>query len=156
MGLGPFFCEEPYFYGSKLTRGLWTQPTKSSIFTLLVIQFLLIWVHIHYLTDKLFSSIVMIPRVEPCQTALAKLHCKKRWEVDSTSESHIRQLEVFMTPLLWRISNTGKLSYIIFQTQVRILAGSLTFQKSFQLDWDICGGLGLLTVDVVWSCCKRE
>ena len=83
---------------------------------------------IHCFAVLWFRLDVLISRIEPCQTTLAKGHCKKRWVMVSSSSSHIRHLLDVGIPLLLRFAKTGRLSCKVFQMKVRIFKGSLTFQ----------------------------
>ena len=81
------------------------------------------------------SSEVLISRIEPCQTAIAKGQFKKRWDVVSSSSSHIRHLLEVGIPLLFRFTKTGILLCRNFQMNVRIFKGNLTFQNQLPYSW---------------------
>ena len=104
------------------------------------------WLWIHYFAETWSSSVVLMPKGDPYQTALAKGCWRKRWDIDSSSSSHIRHLLDVRIPLLLRFANTGKLLCKNFQIKVRIFIGSFTFQIIFQAD---CGTSSVLWVVLV-------
>ena len=92
----------------------------------------------HCLAVLRFSSEVLISRIEPCQTAIAKGQFNKRWDAISSSSSHIRHLLEAGIPLLFRFTKTGTLLCRNFQMNVRIFKGNLTFQINFHTAGHLC------------------
>ena len=105
----------------------------------------------HWEIERFKQSEVLIPRIEPCHTALAKWHFKKRWlSVSSSSLQRIHKVETEM-PLLLRTSKTGKLPWRSFQMKFKILRGSLTFQILSQASFAIPKHLWFCVAEGYWS-----
>ena len=156
IGLGSFPWCRTRFLWFHIDQKMVKRDCRKLILFCSMNLFAMIQSTIHCLAEIWFRSEVLISKIKPCQTTLAKGQCKKRWVIVSSSSLHIRHLLVAEIPLLFKITKIGILSYRIFQMKVIIFRGSLTFQISFQTTWGILEILWFSRWVELWFWWSRE
>ena len=127
---------------SKMTWFLWNHMHQSVVMTLGRVSKKLNWgaelrkrSWIHCVTVICCIIRFLVLMSIPNQTALAKLHWRNRWSMDSSSQLQRQHVVSQGIPLLFISSFTGIALLRIFQVKSKTLWGSLIFQSRFQSLW---------------------
>ena len=129
-------------FPSKMTWFLWNQMHQRVVRTKDNVSMLQYWAgwlkqrsEIHCCTEQFWSTRCLMLISIPNQIALAKLHCRNRWKMDSISELQRQQVVSHGIPLLASSDLTGMALCRIFQVKRSTLYGSLIFHMISQSFW---------------------
>lgn len=73
---------------------------------------------IHSWVEVWFRLEVWIAKADPCQTGLANVYLRNKWEMDSSPSLHKGQLLSIGIPLLFKVSFVGRLSWSSLHTKL--------------------------------------